>query len=307
MSHAHPTQSATLKRAARLCESTLLTAACGHRPSGSPGRSPHRYPGSLQAPSPHVGAEGALSLSWRTPSQKRLKLQRAVRHHLSRSHRVGERHGRCLRAQGPVRPRRGGWRRDKEHADAGRTAQTLLRQQQPGTSHPAVTPHRPRGRYAPCPVSTHLSGAASPGRAGRPLLPAGRRGPAGGSGAAAAAGGRPRRRPERSRNRAGPSRGSARNSGTCSQRDGAGHSRTGWDREGSVAQQLPRPPRGRAYRGGGSAHIGHYHPHPRGRDQEQTNSPGTAALTPSPPAKTDGAVLSALSRRSRCRWRRTLP
>lgn len=270
---------------------------------GSPDRPPHRYLGLLQAPIPHVGAEGALSFSWRTPSQKRLKLQRAVRHHLSRSHRMGERHGRCPRAQGPVQPQRDCWRRDKEHADASRTAQTLLRQQQPGTSHLAVIP---RGGYAPRPVSTHLCGAASPARPGRPLLPAGRRGrgPAGGSGAAA--GERPRRRPERSRDREGPSRGSARNSGTCSRRDGAGQSRTGWDREGSVAQQFPCPPRGRAYRGGGGAHIGHYHRQPRGRDQEQANSPDTAARTSSPPAKTDGLALSALSRASRCRWRRTL-
>lgn len=57
---------------------------------------------------------------------------------VARPQRMGERHGRCLKAQEPVQSRRGGWRKDKVHADVGRTAQILLRQQQPGTSRPVT-------------------------------------------------------------------------------------------------------------------------------------------------------------------------
>lgn len=178
----------------------------------------------------------------------------------------------------------------------GRTVQILLRQQQPGTRHP-VPPSGSRGGCTPSSVRTHLCGAASPGRAGRPLLPAGRRGRGAAGGSEAAAGGRPRRRRrERSRGREAPSRGSVRSSGTCSQRDGAGPAGIEGHRQGSAARLLPRPPRGRAYTGGGApagAYIGHYHPHSRGRDKVQTNSPGTAARTPSPPAETGGATLPA--------------
>lgn len=161
-------------------------------------------------------------IPWRAPSQRRPRPRR-----VSRSHRAANARAAAPEPAGRSSPGEAAGKGQCPRCWA-RTAQTPLRQHQP----PCCVPG---------PVGTHLCGAASPGRA----VPAGRRGrgPAGGSGAAA--GGRPRRRRrERSRDRAGPSRGSARNSGTCSRRDGTGRDGaepggTGRDQRRSCSRARP--------------------------------------------------------------------